>query len=119
MPSWTFSVGALNGLQPGSQDAADAVDTRLTFGERLSDKVAAVELHHRLLAGAAGLAILDTALRVTRAEAGLGRDSFIDTDISAMVEIYGRVAKDRSFTVEAVAPSGPHAVVQRDLLGQA
>ena len=69
------------------------------------------------------LAMLDTALRITRAEAGLGRDSFVDTDISAMVEdmaeMYGPVAEDNGFTIAADAPVGLHGPVHRELLGQA
>ena len=69
------------------------------------------------------LTMLDTALRITRAEAGLGRDSFVDTDIAAMVEdmveMYGPVAEDNGFTIEADAPAGLHGAVHRELLGQA
>lgn len=69
------------------------------------------------------LTMLDTALRISRAEAGLGRDSFVDTDIAAMVEdmveMYGPVAEDAGFTIEADAPAGLHGAVHRELLGQA
>ena len=69
------------------------------------------------------LAMLDTALRITRAEAGFGRDSFVETDVGAMiedlVEMYGPVAEDRGLTLAADAPPGLRADVHRDLLGQA
>lgn len=69
------------------------------------------------------LTMLDTALRITRAEAGLGRDSFVQTDIAAMVEdmveMYGPVAEDNGFTMEAEAPAGLRGFVHRELLGQA
>lgn len=69
------------------------------------------------------LAMLDTALRITRAEAGLGRDAFVDTDVSVMLddiaEMYGPVAEDHGMTIAADAPAAFHAHVHRELLGQA
>ena len=69
------------------------------------------------------LAMLDTALRITRAEAGLGREAFHRTDVSAllvdMAEVYGPLAEERGFTIEADAPDGLTAPVHRELLGQA
>ena len=69
------------------------------------------------------LAMLDTALRITRAEAGLGREAFVDTDIGAMLddmaEVYGPVAEDRGMTIRADAPAGLVVRAHRELLGQA
>ena len=69
------------------------------------------------------LALLDTALRITRAEAGLGREAFVDTDIAAlltdMAEMYGPLAEDRGVTIAADAPAGLHAHAHRELMGQA
>jgi signal transduction histidine kinase len=69
------------------------------------------------------LAMLDTALRISRAEAGLGREAFVDTDLSAMVEdmveVYGPLAEDKGFMIEADAPPGVAGHVHRELLGQA
>lgn len=69
------------------------------------------------------LTMLDTALRITRAEAGLGREAFVDTDISTMLadlaEMYGPVAEDRGVAIVAEPPVGLHAYAHRELLGQA
>ncbi|MBU3079342.1 sensor histidine kinase [Sphingomonas quercus] len=69
------------------------------------------------------LAMLDTALRISRAEAGLGREHLVDTDLSAliadMVELYGPIAEDRGFAIAADAAPGLRARVHRELLGQA
>jgi len=69
------------------------------------------------------LTMLDTALRISRAEAGIGRESFVDTDLSAMVEdmveVYGPLAEDNGFEIVADAQPGITAHVHRELLGQA
>ncbi|KQX19507.1 MULTISPECIES: sensor histidine kinase [unclassified Sphingomonas] len=69
------------------------------------------------------LTMLDTALRISRAEAGIGRESFVDTDLSAMVEdmveVYGPLAEDNGFAIVADAPAGIRGHVHRELLGQA
>ena len=87
-----------------SEEARTAVARALDEGDRL-------------------LAMLDTALRISRAEAGLGREAFVDTDLSAMVEdmveVYGPLAEDRDFTIEADAPPGITGHVHRELVGQA
>ncbi|MES2496538.1 MAG: HAMP domain-containing sensor histidine kinase [Pseudomonadota bacterium] len=87
-----------------SEDARIAIDRAIDEGDRL-------------------LTMLDTALRISRAEAGLGRESFVDTDLSVMVEdmveVYGPLAEDNGFTVKADAPGGIRGHVHRELLGQA
>lgn len=69
------------------------------------------------------LTMLDTALRISRAEAGLGREAFVETDLSAMVEdmaeVYGPLAEDKGFTIEAEASTDISGHVHRELLGQA
>lgn len=69
------------------------------------------------------LLLLDTTLRITRAEAGLGREAFVDTDIGRMLddiaEMYGPLAEDRGMIVRADLPAGLTAPVHRELLGQA
>ncbi len=69
------------------------------------------------------LTMLDTALRISRAEAGLGRESFVDIDLSAMVEdmveVYGPLAEDNGFAIVAEAAPGISGHVHRELLGQA
>ncbi|MDO6415859.1 HAMP domain-containing sensor histidine kinase [Sphingomonas sp. BIUV-7] len=68
------------------------------------------------------LAMLDTALRITRAEAGLGREGFVSTDIGAMIadiaEVYGPVAEDLGVTIRTETEPGLVAMVHRELLGQ-
>lgn len=69
------------------------------------------------------LAMLDTALRITRAEAGLGREAFGAVDIHAMLDgladMFGPLAEDRGMSV-TVAPGEPIAVnANREMLGQA
>lgn len=69
------------------------------------------------------LLLLDTTLRITRAEAGLGREAFVDTDIGRMLddiaEMYGPLAEDRGMIVRADLPAPLTAPVHRELLGQA
>jgi signal transduction histidine kinase len=67
------------------------------------------------------LAMLSTALQISRAEAGIGRDRFVETDIGQMIgdlaEVYGPLAEERGFTL--TTDGGAKAVVHRELVGQA
>ncbi|USI73113.1 sensor histidine kinase [Sphingomonas morindae] len=67
------------------------------------------------------LAMLTTALEISRAEAGIGRDRLIDTDLGRMiedlVEMYGPLAEERGFSLQAEGSA--RAPVHRELLGQA
>lgn len=69
------------------------------------------------------LAMLDTALRISRAEAGLGRDAFVEADLAAMVrdvaDMFEPLAEDRGMTIRAEVPDALVACVHRELLGQA
>jgi signal transduction histidine kinase len=69
------------------------------------------------------LAMLSTALQISRAEAGIGRERFTAVDVAALledlVEIYGPLAEDRGFTLEAEAPAGLQATLHRDFVNQA
>lgn len=69
------------------------------------------------------LAMLDTALRISRAEAGIGRDRFTRFDLAEMVEdigeLYAPVAEDRGFALAAAAPGPIEISAHRELLGQA
>ncbi len=69
------------------------------------------------------LAMLDTALRISRAEAGLGRDAFIRTDLAEMIrdvaDMFEPLAEDRGMTIRAEGPETLVATVHRELLGQA
>lgn len=84
--------------------AQDAVDRALAEGERL-------------------LAMVETALRITRAEAGIGKESFTPVDLAVeleeIAEIYGPVAEDAGRAIR-VAIAGPATLpLHRELLGQA
>jgi signal transduction histidine kinase len=68
-------------------------------------------------------AMLTTALQISRAEAGIGRDRFRPVDLGTMladvVEIYGPAAEEAGFALSAEAPEGITLAVHRELLGQA
>ncbi|MBU6266936.1 MAG: HAMP domain-containing histidine kinase [Sphingomonadales bacterium] len=69
-------------------------------------------------------AMLSTALQISRAEAGIGRDRFVATDLARFIEdlteLYGPFAEAQGFTLctEAGAPA-PSRAIHRELLGQA
>ena len=67
------------------------------------------------------LAMLSTALQISRAEAGIGRDRFVPTDLGRMIEdlaeVYGPLAEERGFTLSAEGEA--RAAVHRELVGQA
>jgi signal transduction histidine kinase len=68
------------------------------------------------------LAMLTTALEISRAEAGIGRDRFVLTNVGALVadivEVYGPVAEDKGFTLTGDAPDDLHALLHRELISQ-
>nr|WP_277925837.1 ATP-binding protein [Sphingomonas sp. JXJ CY 53] len=87
-----------------SEDARVAVLRGMEEGERL-------------------LGMLDTALRITRAEAGIGRDAFTTTDLTELLadlaDLFEPLAEDRGLAI-AVTPSAPViATVHREMIGQA
>ncbi len=67
------------------------------------------------------LAMLATALQISRAEAGIGRDRFVSTDLGRMIEdlaeVYGPFAEERGFTLSTEGQA--EAAVHRELVGQA
>lgn len=69
------------------------------------------------------LAPLETALEISRAEAGIGRDRFTTVDVAALMrdlgEMYAPLAEEHGMTVRVSAP--PQAIILglRDLLAQA
>lgn len=69
------------------------------------------------------LAMLTTALQISRAEAGIGRDHFVQTDISELlsdlVEVYGPLAEDHQMDLQYVAPEGVAILLHRELVSQA
>jgi signal transduction histidine kinase len=70
------------------------------------------------------LAMLDNSLEISRAEAGIGRDSFADVDLSAMMvdlaDMYEPLAEDAGVTL-SVQPGMTRVVARahRQLLGRA
>lgn len=82
----------------------DALDRALAESERL-------------------MAIVQTALSISRAEAGIGRDGFVPTDLGEMLEtvaeIYAPLAEEQGRPILATAPPGIVLPVHRQLLGQA
>ena len=69
------------------------------------------------------LAMLDNSLEISRAEAGIGRDSFVDMDLAAlvndMVEMYEPLAEDNGVRLTAIAPAPVMVRAHRELLGRA
>ncbi len=69
------------------------------------------------------LAMLSTALQISRAEAGIGRERFIEVEVGALledlVEVYGPLAEDSGFLLEAAAPTGLRATLHREFVSQA
>jgi signal transduction histidine kinase len=67
--------------------------------------------------------MLTTAIQISRAEAGIGRDRFAPAELATvlddLVEIYGPLAEDSGFTITAEAAPGLILPVHRELLGQA
>ena len=87
------------------------------------DAVALAALERVSQEGETLLRMLSTALQISRAEAGIGRDRFSDVDLGAMLEdlaeIYGPLAEDKGFLLEAHAPAGLHARLHREFVSQA
>lgn len=69
------------------------------------------------------LAMLDTALRITRAEAGIGREAFQPVDLSALVadvaDMFEPLAEDRGLTILVEAGGAVVVPANREMIGQA
>lgn len=69
------------------------------------------------------LRMLSTALQISRAEAGIGRERFSEIEVATLlediVEIYGPLAEDSGFALEADTPPGLHAKLHREFVSQA
>ncbi|MBX9663879.1 HAMP domain-containing sensor histidine kinase [Novosphingobium sp.] len=67
--------------------------------------------------------MLNTALQISRAEAGIGRDQFTRFDLAQaldnLVEVYGPVAEDAGFVLGSDGDARLPVVAHRDLLNQA
>jgi signal transduction histidine kinase len=69
------------------------------------------------------LAMLTTALLISRTQAGIGRDQRKETDLGALLldlaEVYGPLAEDHGFALETQAEAGLCAPLHRELTSQA
>ncbi|MFD1036056.1 sensor histidine kinase [Sphingomonas hankookensis] len=69
------------------------------------------------------LAMLDMALRITRAEAGIGREAFVEVELSALLadvaELFEPLAEDRGLTIVVDAPTPVTVPAHREMIGQA
>lgn len=69
------------------------------------------------------LGMLNTALLIGRAEAGIGRDRFAETGIAGLLgdlaEVYGPLVEERGFAIEVDAPDGLIVPLHRELVSQA
>ena len=67
--------------------------------------------------------LLDTALEISRAEAGIGRDQFtrfaLPHLLEDLAEMYGPLAEDQGFRIELETPLTLDIVAHRDLLMRA
>jgi len=69
------------------------------------------------------LTTVETALRISRAEAGIGRDAFTPVDLAVeleeIAEIYGPLVEDAGRTIRVVAPVPVTLPLHRELMAQA
>lgn len=67
--------------------------------------------------------LLDTALEISRTEAGIGRDQFTRFGLRAMLddiaEVYGPLAEERGFAIRVDAAADLNVVAHRELLQRA
>lgn len=68
------------------------------------------------------LSMLTTALEISRAEAGIGRDRFavvnVATLLNDVIEVYGPVAEEQGLSITADAPSDLSVALHRELISQ-
>ena len=84
----------------------------------------AIEALHRAGLEAGALqGMLSTALQISRAEAGIGRDRFVavalDELLGEIEEVYGPVAEDAGFSLTVSADRDQRAMIHRELMAQA
>ncbi|UKK82883.1 HAMP domain-containing histidine kinase [Sphingopyxis sp. BSN-002] len=64
--------------------------------------------------------LLDTALEISRAEAGIGRDQFAHFALAPLLEdlaeVYGPLAEDEGFAIAVAAPADLAVVAHREML---
>lgn len=87
------------------------------------DDLAAAAILPALAEADALLAMLDTSLQISRAQAGIGREHFTAVDVREMLsdlaEIYGPVAEERGLAIDVRAEPGLILDVHRELLSRA
>ncbi len=68
------------------------------------------------------LSMLTTALEISRAEAGIGRERFVTVDVATLlsdvVEVYGPVVEEQGFTLTVDAPDKLEVSLHRELMSQ-
>lgn len=86
------------------------------------DPVAVAAMDRVSVDAAALLAMLATAMQIAQAEAGIGRDRFVDIDVAEMLsdiaELYAPAAEDHGLELR-VAPTHGHFRLHRELVAQA
>ncbi|WP_298401044.1 HAMP domain-containing sensor histidine kinase [Sphingobium sp.] len=86
------------------------------------DEVAIAALERALEEGDTLLRMLDAALAISRAEAGIGRDSFAPVDVAALLhdfqEMYGAVAEERNISIRVDTDPGLLIRSHREIFGQ-
>ena len=87
------------------------------------DPVALAALDRVAVEAGTLLRMLTTALEISRAEAGIGREARADTDVAALVEdlaeLYGPLAEEQGQRLDCVVAPGLHHPLHRELTGQA
>ncbi|MDO7836800.1 HAMP domain-containing sensor histidine kinase [Sphingobium sp. HBC34] len=86
------------------------------------DEEAIAALAKALDEGDTLLRMLDAALLISRAEAGIGRDNFVAVDVAALLrdfqDMYGALAEDRGVTIRVDAADGLLIRSHREIFGQ-
>ncbi|RRQ95302.1 histidine kinase, partial [Enterococcus faecalis] len=86
------------------------------------DEESIAALEKALEEGDTLLRMLDAALLISRAEAGIGRDSFGAVDVAALLQdfqdMYDALAEDKGVTISVDAPPGLHIRSHREIFGQ-
>lgn len=86
------------------------------------DEISTAALEKALDEGDTLLRMLDAALFISRAEAGIGRDSFIPVDVGSLLqdfqEMYDVLAEDQGVVIEVDAPAGLMVRSHREIFGR-
>lgn len=88
----------------------------------VNDPVAINALERVSTEAEALLSMLTTALEISRAEAGIGRDRFARVDVATLlndvVEVFGPVAEEQGLVLSVDAPKGLQTALHRELISQ-